>query len=133
MENFVYVLSEWSCRVINHSDFQDFPIRLANSLRYILNSDHHNFVPPVSLMEIKRCKINRDDLKELLSSYIVLLTIWHHLFLEFWLVSTWLFAHGRHQHAVTHLENVRQLNIRRGKKMGFQLAHRQPPQRYLMV
>ena len=30
-----------------------------------------------------------------------------------------------HQRAVTHLENVRQLNIRRGKKLGFQLSLRQ--------
>ena len=33
----------------------------------------------------------------------------------------------RDQRAVTHLENVRQLNIRRGKKLVFQLSHRQPP------
>ena len=31
-----------------------------------------------------------------------------------------------HQRAVTHLENVCQLNIRRGKKPGFQLSLRQP-------
>ena len=41
-------------------------------------------------------------------------------FLKFWLVSTWFFAHWRHQRA------VRQLNIRRGKKLVFQLSHRQP-------
>ena len=58
--------------------------------------------------------------------HIVRLTIWHHLFLEFWLVNTWFFAHWRHQRAVTRLENVRQLNIRRDKKLGFQLSHRQP-------
>ena len=29
--------------------------------------------------------------------------------------------------ALTHLENKRQLNIRRGKKLGFLLSHRQPP------
>ena len=28
---------------------------------------------------------------------------------------------------ITHLENVRQLNKRRGKKLGFQLSHRQSP------
>ena len=28
-------------------------------------------------------------------------TIWHHQFLEFWLVNTWFFAHWRHQLAVT--------------------------------
>ena len=39
-----------------------------------------------------------------------------HLFVEFWLVDTWLFAHWRHQRAVTRLKNVRQLNIRRGIK-----------------
>ena len=58
---------------------------------------------------------------------LVRLTNWHHLFLEFWLVNTWFFARWRHQHAVTRLENVRQLNIMPGKKLGFQLSHRQPP------
>ena len=58
--------------------------------------------------------------------HIVRLTIWHHLFLEFWLITTWFFAHWRHQRVVTRLENVRQLNIRRCKKLGFHLPHRQP-------
>ena len=58
-------------------------------------------------------------------SHIVPLTIWHQRFLEFWLVDTWFFAHPRVQRAVTRLENVHQLNIRRGKKLGFQLSHRQ--------
>ena len=58
--------------------------------------------------------------------HIVSLAIWHHLFLELWLVDTWFFAHLRHRRAVTHLENVRQLNIRPGKKLGFQLPHTQP-------
>ena len=58
--------------------------------------------------------------------HIVRLSIWHHLFLEFWLVHTWFFTHWRHQRAVTHLKNVRQLNIRRDKKLRFQLSHRQP-------
>ena len=49
-----------------------------------------------------------------------------HLFVEFWLVDTWLFAHWRHQRAVTRLKNVRQLNIRRGIKLGFQLSQSQP-------
>ena len=57
--------------------------------------------------------------------HIVCLTIWHHLFLVFWLVNTWFFAHWRHQRAVTHPKNVRQLNIKRGKTLGFQLSHRQ--------
>ena len=61
------------------------------------------------------------------SMHIVGLTIWHHLFLEFWLVNIWFFAHWRHQRIVTHLENIRQLNIRRGKKLGFQLSYKQPP------
>ena len=52
--------------------------------------------------------------------------MWQHVFLEFWLVNTWFFAHWRHQRVVTRLENVRQLNIRRGKKLGFLLSHRQP-------
>ena len=61
-------------------------------------------------------------------THIVCLTIWYHLFLEFSLVvDTWFFAHWRNQRAVTCLENVNQLNIRRGKKQGFQLSHRQPP------
>ena len=42
-----------------------------------------------------------------------------------WLVKTWFFAHWHHQPAVTRLENVRHLNIRRDKKLGFQLPHRQ--------
>ena len=36
------------------------------------------------------------------------------------------FPHRRHQRAVTHFENVRQLNIRRDKMLGFQLLHRHP-------
>ena len=58
--------------------------------------------------------------------HVVRLTIWHHLFLAFWLVDTWFCADWRNQRAVTRLENVRQLNIRQGKKLGFQLSHRQP-------
>ena len=58
--------------------------------------------------------------------HIVRLTIWHDLFLKFWLVDTWFFAHWRHQRAATRLENVHQLNIRQGKKLVFQLSHRQP-------
>ena len=50
-----------------------------------------------------------------------------HLFLKFWLVYTWLSAHRRHQSAVTCFKNVLQLNIKRFKKLGFQLSHRQPP------
>ena len=37
-----------------------------------------------------------------------------------------IFAHWRHQHAVTHLENVHQLNDRWGKKLDISLLHRQP-------
>ena len=59
---------------------------------------------------------------------IVRLTIWHQLLLEYWFVDTWCFAHPRDQRTVTRLENVLQLNIRRGKKLGFQLSHRQPPE-----
>ena len=36
------------------------------------------------------------------------------------------FAYPLDQRAVTHLENVRHLNIRRGKKGGVQLSHTQP-------
>ena len=55
--------------------------------------------------------------------HIVRLTIWHQIFLEFWLVDTWFFAHPCDQRAVTRLENVHQLNTRRGKKLGLQLSH----------
>ena len=37
-----------------------------------------------------------------------------------------LFTHTLHPHAVTHLKNVCQFNIRQGKKIGFQLSHSQP-------
>ena len=37
-----------------------------------------------------------------------------------------IFAHLREQRALTGLENIHQLNLRRGKKLGFQLSHRQP-------
>ena len=53
------------------------------------------------------------------------LTIWHQLFFEFWLVNTWFYVHPRDQRVVTRLENIRQLNIRRGKNLDFQLSHRQ--------
>ena len=59
--------------------------------------------------------------------HIVRLAIWHHLFLDSWLVSTWFFATWRHQRVVTRLENVCQLDIRRSKKLDFQLSHRKPP------
>ena len=58
--------------------------------------------------------------------HIVRLTMWHHLFLVFWLVDTWFFADWRHQRAATRLKNVRQPNIRTGKKLGFQLPYRHP-------
>ena len=38
----------------------------------------------------------------------------------------WFSTHPHHQHAVTCLENVGQLNIRWSKKLAFQLPHRQP-------
>ena len=60
--------------------------------------------------------------------HIVCLKMMHHLFLEFWLVDTWFFTHWRHHRAATCLENVRQPNIRRGKKLGFQLSHKHPVQ-----
>ena len=58
--------------------------------------------------------------------HIVRLTIWHHLLLEFSLVSTWFSPNRRHQRAVTRLEIVRQLNIRKDEKLGFQWSQRQP-------
>ena len=39
---------------------------------------------------------------------------------------TGFFAHPHDQRAVTGFEDVRQLNIRRGKKLAFQLSHAQP-------
>ena len=54
--------------------------------------------------------------------HIVCLAIWHYLFLKLWLFHTWFFTHlifWHQQHAVTCLENVHQLNIRRGKKLVF--------------
>ena len=59
--------------------------------------------------------------------HIVRLTMRHHLFLKFWLVDTWFFADWRHHRAVTRLENVRQSNIRRGKKLGVQFSQKHPP------
>ena len=59
-------------------------------------------------------------ISEILATHIVRLTIWHQLFLEFWLFDTCFFAHSRDQCAVTHLKNVHQLNKRRGEKSGFQ-------------
>ena len=58
--------------------------------------------------------------------HIIRLTIWHELFLEFWLVDTCFFAHPHDQRAVNRLENVRQLNIMPGKELDFPLSHRQP-------
>ena len=59
------------------------------------------------------------------TKHIVPLAIWHNLFLEFWLVDTWFFAYPRGQSAVARLENVRQLNITRGKNLGFKFSHTQ--------
>ena len=64
--------------------------------------------------------------RRIFALHTVPLTIWHYLFLEFWLVDTWIFVHWRHQCAVTCLENLRQLNIRRGKKLAFQLSQKHP-------
>ena len=46
--------------------------------------------------------------------HIVLLTMRHHLFLEFWLADTWFFADWSQHRDVTRLEIVRQSNVRRG-------------------
>ena len=59
--------------------------------------------------------------------HIVRFTIWNQLFLLFWLVNTWFFAHPLDQRAVTHFENVSQLNITPGKKLVLELSHRQLP------
>ena len=58
--------------------------------------------------------------------HTVPLIIWHHLFLKFWLVDTWFFAHWPHQGAVTRLENVHQLNVSWDKNLGFQLSQKHP-------
>ena len=57
--------------------------------------------------------------------YILPLTIWHQLFLEFWLVDTWFLADWHHQSAIPRLENESYLNKRREQKLGFQLSLRQ--------
>ena len=57
-------------------------------------------------------------------THLVHLTMRHHLFLVFWLVDIWFFTCWCHHSAVTCLENVLQSNIRRGKKLGFQLSHK---------
>ena len=64
--------------------------------------------------------------RKFLTFYPVRVTTWYQLFLEFWLVHTWIFAHWRHQRAVTHFENVRQLNESWGKKLDINLLHKQP-------
>ena len=69
---------------------------------------------------------NKSNFLRSISLHIVPLAIWHYLFLELWLVDTWFFVHPCDQHAKTRLGNVRQLNIRRSKKLGFQLSHTQP-------
>ena len=51
--------------------------------------------------------------------HIARLTIRLHIFLELWLVDTWLFADTRPRRAVTLLENVVQSTLRRGKKPDF--------------
>ena len=56
--------------------------------------------------------------------HIVRITVWHHLFLEFWLVNTWFCS----VKAPTYWASPRgctPLNTRRDKKLGFQLSHRQ--------
>ena len=58
--------------------------------------------------------------------HIVRLRNWQQLLLEFWLADTYVFAHPLDQRAVTCLKNVRLLNIRRNKKLSFQLSHWQP-------
>lgn len=52
--------------------------------------------------------------------------IGYQLFLEFWSVHTWVFAHRRLQRAVTRLENVFQLIKRWEKKLDINLLHKQP-------
>ena len=43
------------------------------------------------------------------------------------------FCSQRHQRVVTCLENVCELNERRGKKLGFQLSHRQPLHTHMLA
>ena len=72
------------------------------------------------------CHNYQYKLHALTRAYSLTITIWHHLFLKFWLANTWFFAHWHHQSVVNRLEDVRQLNIKRGQKLDFQLSHRQP-------
>ena len=43
------------------------------------------------------------------STHVVYIVIWYQLFLEFWLVHTWFFAHRHDQRLATRLKNVRQI------------------------
>ena len=72
------------------------------------------------------CKLFCKSFRTIFRYHIVPLTIWKQLFLEYWMIRTWSFAHPQNQRAVTRLKNARQLSIRRGKKLGFQLFYRQP-------
>ena len=60
--------------------------------------------------------------------HIVRLTMWHHKS-RVLIGRHLIFCSWRHQRAVTHLENVRQFDTRRGKKQVFKLSHRQPAKR----
>ena len=79
-------------------------------------------------------------LKQILQFFSMILTYsspCNQIFFEFWLVHAWFFAQPRdHRTVITRLENVSQLNIKRFKKLGFQLLHRlnllekQPPEAF---
>ena len=68
---------------------------------------------PVSIGTVKICLL-----------HIVRITVWHHLFLEFWLVNTWFYSVKAPTYWISP-RGCTPLNTRRDKKLGFQLLHRQ--------
>ena len=85
-----------------------------------------NFWPQKTQESFSLCKKMQNERILIACLHIVHLTMRQHLFTKFWLVDTWFFTHWRHHRAVIRLENVRQSNIRRGKKLSFQLSHKHP-------
>ena len=133
---------QWSYELLlNHSNFYTLKENISIfSLHIYLKSIKHNSKIQTTMFFYPRVSFPwKSSLKECLflssiylfkskstkkTSYTARVTIWYQLFLEFWLVYTWIFAHWRHQCAVARLKNVRQLNERWGKKLDINLLHR---------
>ena len=92
------------------------------SCNYKLQSAH-TLSFPFSGQASLRVLCNKWQRKRKEHGHIVRLAIWQQLFLGFWLVNTWFSAYPCDQYAGTLLEIVRQLTIRRSKKLDFQLSH----------